>query len=79
MNVASVTVRAMSHGLYFGFQGASNASITFFFLNQEIYLKTIGDSLIRHVWQSKALLARRDQVKTRRRPFILQVEKSRAT
>src|SRR5580692_5446589 len=27
MNVASVTVRAISHGLYFGFQGASIASV----------------------------------------------------
>jgi hypothetical protein len=32
MKVASVTVRAISHGLYFGFQGASRESVTFFFL-----------------------------------------------
>jgi hypothetical protein len=32
MNVASVTVRAISHGLYFGFQGASIVSVTLFFL-----------------------------------------------
>ncbi len=32
MNVAMVTVRAMSHGLYFGFQAASKVSVTRFFL-----------------------------------------------
>src|SRR5579863_9773854 len=30
MNVAMVTVRAISHGLYFGFQGASRNSVTWF-------------------------------------------------
>jgi hypothetical protein len=32
MNVASVTVRAISHGLYLGFQGASTVSVTSLFL-----------------------------------------------
>jgi hypothetical protein len=32
MNVASVTVMAISHGLYFGFQGISSVSGTLFFL-----------------------------------------------
>jgi len=32
MNVASVTVRAINHGLYFGFQGASRDSVKLFFL-----------------------------------------------
>ncbi len=32
MKVASVTVRAISHGLCFGFQGASRESVTFIFL-----------------------------------------------
>ncbi len=34
MNVASVTVRAISQGLNFGFHGASMVSVTPFFLWQ---------------------------------------------
>ena len=35
MNVASVTVKAISHGLYFGFQGASRVSVTPFFFGAQ--------------------------------------------
>jgi hypothetical protein len=50
MKVASVTVKAISHGLYLGFQGASKVSVTFFLLEQRLgTLKKVKGSPLRLV------------------------------